>query len=316
MTALVSVIIPVYNCENHLGKTIECAVNQTWPNIEIIVIDDGSTDNSLQIANKYAADFKNVKIFSQKNNGASSARNLGLENCKGEYIQFLDADDLLSPTKIETQVDILKNNNNCMTSCSWVRFKNNTTETIGEIGPHESISKTLTPTQWLLKQHTMLTHAWLCPRSIIDKAGKWDTSLTYNDDGEYFARVVAHAENLIFVPNVKAYYRLSKKNLNLSNLNSETKHYSAYLASLTYKNVIYKLTNKSPAAQVAFGNHLKQIMFGAYPKYNKVVKACLSHDEIRLANIHYEGGGLLSIFLVNIIGWKLTKKLKTFVSKF
>jgi glycosyltransferase involved in cell wall biosynthesis len=84
---LVSIIIPVYNAASFINETINSALQQTWPNKEIIIVDDGSTDDSLILAKKFEGDI--VKIFSQQNKGASAARNKGLAEAKGDYIQFL-----------------------------------------------------------------------------------------------------------------------------------------------------------------------------------------------------------------------------------
>src|SRR5271165_3187575 len=103
---LVSVIIPVYNSEKYLAESIESAIGQTWSSKEIIVVDDGSTDNSFEIARKFAGR-PEVKVVTQENRGAAAARNAGLKEAKGEFIQFLDADDLLSADKIESQMKLL-----------------------------------------------------------------------------------------------------------------------------------------------------------------------------------------------------------------
>src|ERR1700761_45000 len=102
---LVSIIIPIYNSARHLDEAIRSAITQTWPNKEIILVDDGSTDNSLAIAKKYEND--RIKAYSQPNKGASAARNKGLQEAKGEYVQFLDGDDLLSANKITDQMALL-----------------------------------------------------------------------------------------------------------------------------------------------------------------------------------------------------------------
>ena len=94
-TALISVIIPIYNCEKVLKRCVESVINQTYKNIEIILVDDGSQDNSLKICKEYEANNKNVLVISQKNSGPSSARNLGLKNANGEYIGFVDSDDYI-----------------------------------------------------------------------------------------------------------------------------------------------------------------------------------------------------------------------------
>ena len=102
---LVSIIIPVYNAEKYLADSITSAVSQTWPNKEIIVVDDGSTDQSLKVAKGFESDV--VSVFFCENKGASAARNFGLRLAKGGYIQFLDADDLLRHDNIEKQFHAL-----------------------------------------------------------------------------------------------------------------------------------------------------------------------------------------------------------------
>src|ERR1700761_8333481 len=101
--ALVSIIIPAYNSAAHLRETIQSALDQTWPEKEIIIVDDGSADHSLAIAKEFKR--KDVRVFSQQNKGASAARNKGLREAKGDYIQFLDGDDLLDSLKIEKQLE-------------------------------------------------------------------------------------------------------------------------------------------------------------------------------------------------------------------
>lgn len=98
---LVSILIPCHNCERYVGAAIESALNQSYKDIEVIVIDDGSTDNSRKVIDKYS---EYIKLDSIPHQGACSARNRALELAQGEYIKFLDADDLLCPEKIELQV--------------------------------------------------------------------------------------------------------------------------------------------------------------------------------------------------------------------
>lgn len=104
MEPLVSILIPCYNAEKWLAETLESALAQTWDNIEIIVVDDGSTDKSLAVAKQFEPD--GVKVISQANKGASAARNRAFQESQGDFIQYLDADDLLVPDKIELQVKL------------------------------------------------------------------------------------------------------------------------------------------------------------------------------------------------------------------
>src|SRR4051812_27885378 len=101
MKPLVSILIPAYNAERWIADTLRSAIAQTWDAKEIIVIDDGSNDRTLEIAKTFES--PSVRVVTQKNQGAAAARNLGFSLCKGDYIQWLDADDLLAPDKIELQ---------------------------------------------------------------------------------------------------------------------------------------------------------------------------------------------------------------------
>ena len=93
---LVSVIIPMYNAQCYIEETIQSVLDQTWSNIEIIVVDDGSTDDSYDIVANIKSN--KIRLFHQDNQGAPKSRNFGFLQSKGEYIQYLDADDLLSPS--------------------------------------------------------------------------------------------------------------------------------------------------------------------------------------------------------------------------
>jgi glycosyltransferase involved in cell wall biosynthesis len=102
MKPLVSILIPAYNAETWIADTIKSAIAQTWVDKEIIVVDDGSTDQTLAVARQFAS--KEVAVVTQQNQGASAARNHALSLSQGDYIQWMDADDLLSPDKVEKQM--------------------------------------------------------------------------------------------------------------------------------------------------------------------------------------------------------------------
>src|SRR3989344_3204500 len=104
---IVSVIIPAYNAGHYLGEAIESALAQTYPAVEIIVVDDDSTDNTQEIAHWYSAE-RNIIYIHQENKGLSAARNAGIHAAQGEYIALLDSDDIFLPSKIERQVAYLE----------------------------------------------------------------------------------------------------------------------------------------------------------------------------------------------------------------
>lgn len=98
---LISVIIPVYNVEDYLHYAVDSLLNQSYEEFEIILIDDGSTDSSGYLCDKYAREYSNISVYHKENGGLSEARNFGVLKCKGEYITFLDPDDYLEPYTLE-----------------------------------------------------------------------------------------------------------------------------------------------------------------------------------------------------------------------
>jgi glycosyltransferase involved in cell wall biosynthesis len=116
---LVSVIVPVYNTEKYLKKCIDSILNQTYKEIELILVDDGSTDNSLEILREYERQDTRVFVIPQENKGVSGARNRGLEAARGKYIGFVDSDDYISLYMIEYLVGLLEEGND-FASCGWI----------------------------------------------------------------------------------------------------------------------------------------------------------------------------------------------------
>src|SRR6266850_864483 len=117
MLKLVSILIPVYNAEAFVAEAIQSALDQTWPAKEIIAVDDGSTDRSAEVLKSFAP---RIRTIEQENRGASAARNRALSEAQGEFIQFLDADDLLAPDKIEIQINRLSEEDpHCVAFGAW-----------------------------------------------------------------------------------------------------------------------------------------------------------------------------------------------------
>lgn len=108
----ISIVIPVYNVEEYINECIESVINQTYKNIEVILVDDGSMDESGKICDYYSEIYDRVKIIHCKNGGLSSARNIGIKNCTGDYIMFLDGDDFIAKECVKDIVEIIDKNNN------------------------------------------------------------------------------------------------------------------------------------------------------------------------------------------------------------
>jgi glycosyltransferase involved in cell wall biosynthesis len=208
MRSLVSILIPAYNAERWIGDTIQSALAQTWPRKEIIVVDDGSRDRTLSIARQFAS--RDISVVSQTNQGAAAARNRALSLSQGDYIQWLDADDVLAPNKIAKQMEAAAEyqSKRVLLSAAWGAFMYRVSR--AQFFP-TSLWCDLSPVEWLLRKMGqnlhMQTATWLVSRELTDAAGPWDTRLSLDDDGEYFCRVVLASDAIRFVPDAKIFYR-------------------------------------------------------------------------------------------------------------
>lgn len=206
MPPLVSILIPSYNAEGWISATIKSALAQTWPNKEVIVIDDGSSDGTLRVAQQ----FKDIQVVTQRNQGAAVARNHAYSLSRGSYLQWLDADDLLDADKINAQMKEAERAGSArvLLSSGWGTFSYRISR--AKFIP-TLLWCDLAPLEWMLRKWEgnlfMQTGTWLVSRVLSEAAGPWDTRLTMDDDGEYFSRVVRASERIRFVPEAKVYYR-------------------------------------------------------------------------------------------------------------
>lgn len=119
MKQTVSILVPVYNVENYVGKCLDSLLAQTWPDIEIVLINDGSTDSSLQICEDYARKHSNIHIYSYPNSGISRTRNRALSHATGEFIMFVDSDDFIDPEMVSTMMETINRENLDLVQCGF-----------------------------------------------------------------------------------------------------------------------------------------------------------------------------------------------------
>lgn len=207
-TPLVSILIPSYNATQYIEETINRALSQTYSNIELVIVDDHSTDNSLEIAKKFSSE--KVHIYTNPKKGGNSARNYAFEMCKGEYIKFMDADDYCSYDMIEKQMErILKDGDKDTLIFSPVKML----YPDGRLFlPPRDIDKDYIPGIELLID-IWRGKGWNCPhchlihRDLFIKSGGWNENIIKNQDGEFFARVAAKASKSLFVNDVFAIWK-------------------------------------------------------------------------------------------------------------
>jgi glycosyltransferase involved in cell wall biosynthesis len=232
MTPLVSILIPAYNAEKWIADTIQSALGQTWPRKEIVIVDDGSTDETMSVARQFVS--KEVIVVTQANQGAAAARNKAFELCQGDYIQWLDADDLLAPGKINRQMEAWKDglSSRTLLSSEWAYFICRPRSAKFIPSP---LWGDLRPMEWLVLKMGQNLHmqpaSWLVSRELTETAGPWDTRLTLDDDGEYFCRIILASEGTRFIWGARSYYRRSGFQ-SLSNVDGSNKKFDSQFLSM------------------------------------------------------------------------------------
>jgi glycosyltransferase involved in cell wall biosynthesis len=269
---LVSIIIPTYNSKELLIEAVNSALNQSHKNIEVIVVDDGSTDETMQLFTEFEK--LGVKCFSQKNQGACTARNLGLKNASGDYIQFLDADDLIREDKLGLQLEAMQHDNADLSMCFWGKFIESISNLQPFIHQHIDFSDIHNGKDIMrsigMKNWAGVHHQYLIRKDVIEKAGYWDETLLNNQDGEYFSRLFINAKKVAIVKQQLAYYRVGQVGT-VSSLNSTKKVESVLKSWDLIYDLVSKDADKTLLAYPKKGYFVNyRITRNKYPKYAKI----------------------------------------------
>jgi glycosyltransferase involved in cell wall biosynthesis len=203
----VSILIPAYNAAPWLAQTLQSALAQTWPATEIIVVDDGSRDDTLAIAKSF--DSAKLKVIHQDNRGQCASENRAFAASQGEFVDFLDADDAMAPDKIAVQMKRLMNSEpGYVAACSYGRFVDKPEN--ARFVPEPSWAD-MASIDWLICSWSgggmMHGAAWLIPRSVIDTAGPWNETLSQGNDFDFFCRVLLASRGLKFCLGTRTFYR-------------------------------------------------------------------------------------------------------------
>ena len=205
MLPLISIIVPVYNVERFIDRCIQSIINQTYKNLEIILIDDGSTDSSLAICQKYRNSDKRIKIIKKTNGGVSSARNIGLLHANGQYINFVDSDDYLDNSCLDKLYQALINYD-CDISCSNIICESVSGEKIESLRLHK---KVITFTIENYDMYSRSVYNKLFSRKCLDtKDGyiSFDESLHYGEDALFTINAFLNAKKIVRIPDELYHY--------------------------------------------------------------------------------------------------------------
>ena len=315
-TPLVSVIIPAFNAARFIKETLDSVMNQTWSSIETFVIDDGSSDETVALARNYQSD--RCTILEQKNSGACVARNKGLFLSKGKYIQFLDADDVLSHDKIEKQIEILEKNPDCLGVCPTVHFMNGQ-DYMAMLPREESywIHDSDDPAEFLTRLYggdgerwMVQTSAWLTPKTITDRIGPWDERLLLDQDGEYFARAVLASKGIRTTGGTN-YYRRFTAGGNISAKADKIENLQSALLALNLKSKYLGKYTQSARYYQAMATLYQEIAINAYPQFPELVAECEAEvvKTGKKPDIPLLGGKIIELTR-QLFGWKTAKLLR------
>ncbi len=310
----VSILIPAYNAERFVGAALQSALDQTWPDTEIIVVDDGSQDQTYAVAKRYES--ARVKILRQENRGAAAARNTALRQAQGDFLQYIDADDLLSPDKIREQVLLLQEYPGYVSVSSAMYFFDGEDPKAGLL-ERSGVLDSDDPVEFLAQllgsegqMRTIPCGAWLTPRSVASGAGPWDDSGYHlDDDGEYFARVLLASQGVRASIAGRYYYRRFRRRSSYSTRYTESSLAGA-LHSLTCKaNHLLARTN-DPRAYRALANRYVDLAFTTYPAFPKLTQEALQKaNELGGTDYIPPFGTWKGNALKKLFGWKAARRL-------
>lgn len=304
---LVSVCIPAYNCEKYIQQTINCLCAQNYPNLELILVNDGSTDQTLTIAQ--SINDHRLHVINVSNGGAAKARNIAYRHAKGEYIIFFDADDYIEPTFISKQVNKLNNRNNIVVLSGWGRFYN---DDLNGFKADYTPEGEMTFKQWIKLywyNGNPMTNPGraIIPRALMQQAGLWNETLSLNDDLEFFTRLFIQSGKIVFNPTAMLYYRSGINGL--STIKTTTGLYSLFHAiDLSVNHVLTAYKDQTLFKGCA--NMWQLFIYNLFPLYPELVKmATQKVRQLKGSDLKFPSGGYTRV-VTFIIGWKNTKKLK------
>ncbi len=207
---LISIIIPNYNRGDIVAETVQNMLDQDYSNKEVIVVDDGSTDNSIEVLKVFG---NQITVLRQKNQGPGAARNLGLSVANGKYIQFMDSDDIASKNKLSCQVSILEKEKSDGAYSPWGKFEIRGKEItlIGPILQSDKLTTTRMKTA-LLNGWSIVLQMFLFKRSVLDRVGPLRTDINYLEDMDYFIRILMHGASFSFSDEALTIYRNNSEN--------------------------------------------------------------------------------------------------------
>ncbi len=233
---LVSIIIPTYNRAHLIGETLDSILAQTYPHWECIIVDDASTDSTAEIVEAYVLKDSRFRYYhrpTDRPKGASVCRNYGFELSEGDYLQWLDSDDIIGPNKIHVQLTALEENEDgAVAICKWAEFVADIADSkiYNNLKVYDNFYNMELFIEALSRSGGFLPfHAYFFRKELVHKSGLWLDELLVNQDGEFLTRLILKTRKIIYCDECLVYYRKSEVD-NISNLYNEAKIRHAILS--------------------------------------------------------------------------------------
>ncbi|PYJ79243.1 MAG: glycosyl transferase family 2 [Verrucomicrobia bacterium] len=316
MEPLVSILIPAYNAQDWIADSINSALAQTWRRKEIIIVDDGSADETLRVAQKFASNL--VEVVAQPNQGACVARNKALSLCQGDYIQWLDADDLLAPDKIARQLDLVASgmSRRTLLSSAWGRFYYRPqkaaftpTSLWQDLQPVDCLVLRMGEGAW------MAIESWLVSRELAELAGPWDTRLLRDNDGEYFSRIICASDGIRFVPTARSYVRDGCFGSISCDFSVSEKKLESLFLSLSLQTDHLRSLEDSDRTRAACLRLLQSQFIWFYPERESIVKQARQAASDLGGQLEPPEPSWKYALLHRLFGWGLTKRVSSAMRK-
>ncbi|HTE24068.1 glycosyltransferase family 2 protein [Flavitalea sp.] len=270
MKEKISVIIPCYNRSTLIGETLENMLSQSLPPYEVIVVDDGSTDGSANIIANFGS---RVKLIRQDNQGPGVARNTGFKAATGDFIQFMDSDDLASKQKLEIQLRALEASDADFAYCPWVRcnIENNKIKFLDHVLQTRAVPGKNTMLEWYLSGWSLVFQNCLFKRSLIVDTGGYRSDLMPSEDSEYFVRILLSGAKPVHTPECLIFYRehnINKITASGTSSSQRANDWTRYL-NITGGLLGNKISDMHFSTKVALASHVrKHIRFCAKHGYD------------------------------------------------
>ena len=306
---LISIVIPAYNAAAYIGDALDSALGQTYDAIEIVAVDDGSSDDTARIVQAYRD--HRIRYLRQENQGQSAAINFGVAESTGQFIKLFDADDWINPRHIESQVAAIKNAPGAVASCRWGYFVNDYRKpTVFEEHANRDYAD---PLDWLIdslqKDEGMMGGwKWLIPRDVWNRAGGYDPRLGLNNDFHFSVRLLLQSSGVRFAKDAIYSYRKGTSGT-LSASGGQAAMESAFLTTELGTRLLLEREDSETVRRVC-ADRWQRWLYDFYPAYpDLAVKAEARINALGGSQLRLPGGRMMRV-IEPILGWKGVRRLQ------